>query len=142
MEASKRFYMDVLGFKIYMEHNLTGSDRGENLFGVPQNIYKEIERKICILNPIGENFGSVELVELNGIDGKDFSQSAKPPNLGILMLRFPVQNIDKLKRHLESKDVPIINFGTLDIAPYGTCKTLAIQSPDGAWLEFVELEAQ
>ena len=139
MDEAKEFYMNILGFKIYMEHNMRGSEHEDNLFGMPQNLYQTIERKITILNPTGTNVGSVELVELHGADGRDFSERAKPPNLGLLMLRFPVQNIDAFRSHLIQKGQAITSdIAEICIEPYGKCAVIAIQSPDGAWLEFIE----
>jgi len=142
MDLAKDFYLKKLGFKIYMEHNVHGSDRGVNLFGVPHNIYNTIERNICILNPVGDNFGSIELVQLVGIDGNDFSEYAIPPNLGILALRFPVKNLPLYESQLRAKGVEILQSGKMNIHPYGNCYTIAIQSPEGAWLEFFEVDNQ
>ena len=139
IEVSKQFYMDVLGFKIYMEHNLVGSETGENLFGLPKNLYKEVERRICILHPEGSNSGSVELIQLVGVEGTSYADDAVPPNLGILSLRFPVLNMAALIFRLESKEVKILNDDKIMIEPYGLCHTICIQSPDGAWLEFFEI---
>jgi len=139
MEASKAFYMDILGFQLYKDMNLQGTDDDENLFGMPQNLYDKIERKICILHPQGTNQGSVELLELKGAEGRDFSAFANPPNLGILLLRFPVRGIQQLRDHLLRNEVIITrDIQELDISPYGKCQCLAIQTPDGAWLEFIE----
>ncbi len=137
IEKSKDFYINKLGFKVYMDKVLKGTDKDENLFGVPQNIYQNIERKICILSPDGKNFGSVELIELDGIMGKDYSSRAHPPNLGIMTLRFPCRDVDNYKKRFSDEEIR--GYGLVDIPPYGLCKTLAIQSPDGAWLEFIEL---
>ena len=141
MSVAKDFYMNKLGFQIYMEHNLKGTEETDNLFGMPQNLYREIERRICIVNPLGNNAGSVELVELHGAEGRNFAERAQPPNLGLLLLRFPVQNIEAFRKHLIAQDVTIISdIDTFEIEPYGKCACLAIQSPDGAWLEFIELK--
>ena len=138
LDKARDFYINTLGFKIYMDLNLQGSDKDENLFGVPQNIYQKIERQILIVSPSGSNIGSVELVCLKGLQGRDFSMHANPPNLGIMSLRFPVHNLEAFKKHLMSENVEIINDGVIDIPPYGKCRCLSIQSPEGAWLEFVE----
>ena len=139
MDKAKDFYLHKLGFKVYMEENLKGSDRAENLFGVPQNIYTQIERNICIVNPEGINEGSVELVQLKGIDGTDFSAWAKPPHLGLLLLRFPVVGINSYYEYLQGNGVEITKpLEELNIKPYGRVNLFAVRSPDGSWLEFYE----
>ena len=137
MEIAKSFYKDILGFEIYMEEMLQGSEKDSNVFGMPQNLYKSIERKICILNPQGINWGSVELLELKGAQGRDFSDLAVAPNLGILLLRFPVYNIQKFDQHLKRHSIKS-EIQKSYINPYGLCHVIALQSPDGAWLEFIE----
>lgn len=138
MEVAKDFYINTLGFKIYMEQNLEGTTKDQNLFGVPQNIYEKIKRKICIVSPVGKNEGSVELIQLEGISGKNYASLAKPPNLGLLALRFPTKGLNNLVEHLKSKQENIIQNRNIVIPPYGHCQCLSIQSPDGAWLEFYE----
>lgn len=139
IEIAKDFYINKLGFNIYMEENLVGSDHEENLFGLPQNIYKQIERKLCIVNPQGNNMGSVELIQLKGISGKDFSSKARPPHLGIMALRFPIKNLINFIEHLKGVNIDIIAHNKIEVWPYGLCNSICIQSPDGAWLEFLEI---
>jgi len=140
IEVAKDFYLNKLGWQIYMEDVSENSKAGPNVFGIPHNIYPDTRRKILILSPDGGNEGSVELVEIEGLTGRDFSQQCAPPNLGILMLRYPVENLEAYSVHLESKGVTIINKATtIDFAPYGKADMFSVQSPDGAWLEFYEL---
>jgi len=142
MDASKDFYINKLGFKVYMDHVLTGTDEETNLFGMPQNLYRSITRRICILHPEGTNEGSVELIQLDGAQGRDFASHAIPPNLGILLLRFPILNMDAFRDHLVSQDIDIFSdITTLNIPPYGAYKCISIKTPDGALLEFLELAA-
>jgi len=123
-----------------MENISENSKAGPNVFGIPHNIYPDTRRKILIISPDGGNEGSVEIVEIEGLTGRDFSEQCAPPNLGILMLKYPVENLEAYSVHLESKGVKIINKAkALDFAPYGKADVISIQSPDGAWLEFYEL---
>ncbi len=139
MDASKAFYMDQLGFQMYMEVNKSNGEHGPNIFGVPYNVWPSISRKIAILSPDGSNKGSVELVQLDGIEGKDFSSVAVPPNLGILMLRFPVKNLDAYLEAVEDAGGSVyIKAQELSFEPHGNIKQAVIKSPDGVWLEFFE----
>lgn len=139
MEVAKEFYIDVLGYKIFREMVLTDAPGGENLFGMPKNLFDKIDCKICMLNPKDENIGTIELVEMKGAIGRDHSAFANPPNLGILMLRIPVDDIETMHAHLQKNKIAINrNIKVLQIPPYGRCKCIAVQSPDGVWLEFVQ----
>ncbi len=59
------------------------------------------------MNPLGVNLGSVEFLKMEGLEGEDFSERAAPPNLGILMLRFPVSDADGYARLLEERGVQL-----------------------------------
>ncbi len=141
MKVAKDFYINKLGFKIYVEHILQGSEQDENLFGMPSNLYDKITRHICILHPEGINAGSIELIHFEGAEGQDFSATAQPPHLGIMGLRFPIKGLTHLRERMIREDVTIVSdMAAVMIEPYGKCNCLIIKSPDGAWLEFVELE--
>jgi len=142
LEASKAFYIDVLGFKEYSKFEGRNGDPGPNVFGIPYNIFPDVVRKISILSPDGKNEGSIELVELEGLTGRDFSQDAVAPNLGILTLRFPVDGLSQFVDSLQSKGI-LIEKGIerIEMNPYGQVDVAAIKSPDGVWLEFMEIVA-
>ncbi len=137
MEASRHFYMDILGFKKYLHTKSRSSDDGHNVLGLPGNIAKSNEREIWILHPEGSNEGSVELLSFDRVTGRDFASKAKPPNIGILMLRFPVKGIDSLARHLGNHNIDTA-ISVVSMPPYGQVKRFTIQSPNGSWLEFFE----
>jgi len=139
-EAARAFFIDQLGWEIYLQ--TPGLDRkaGPNVLGFPQNTNAEIELPVYIVHPQGINFGSVEFIEVKGLDGEDFSAYAKPPNLGILLLRFPVKDAEAYALALHDKGLELYQpITTLNISPYGQCKVFTVQSPDGVLLEFIEL---
>lgn len=139
LDKAKSFYVDKLGFQVYSEYTGTDGEAGPNIFGIPYNVHPEVIRKISILSPTGKNEGSVELVELEGLTGKDFSNDAIPPNLGILTLRFPVDGLHKYIETLVDKGVELEkHIETVSISPYGDVEMAALKTPDGTWLEFFE----
>lgn len=139
MQASLHFYRDVLGFKLYLEHKGVSEAPGENVLGLPLNAAMHHEQTIYILHPEGINEGSVELISFDGIKGRDVSSLAAPPNLGLLMLRFPVTGLAALAEHLQNNQVNKIKLTPgLTMPPYGEVDLLSVQAPEGAWLEFFE----
>ncbi len=99
------------------------------------------QREIYILHPQKINDGSVELLSYHGsVTGHDFADRAVPPNLGILMLRFPVRDMAALVRRLKRHGVETL-AGPRRIAlpPYGRTKLLTVRAPAGGWLEFFEV---
>ena len=138
IETSLNFYRDVLGFKTYLEHKGASKTAEPNVLGLPHNIATEVVRSVYILHPDGINEGSVEILQFHGATGRNVSDLAKPPNLGIAMLRFPVDNLDKLETHLRSNDINIVSKQKLRLPPYGLVDILAIRTPDNTWLEFYQ----
>ena len=73
--------------------------------------------------------------------GKNCSAFAHPPNLGILMLRFPVRDAEAYAEELVSRGLTIHSgIIEVEIAPYGPVKVFSVRSPDGVWLEFMQLK--
>lgn len=139
IEVTLDFFTNKLGWEIYMHAKSTGRNAVANVLGFPYNINPSIELPVYIVHPTGSNLGSLEFIQVNGLTGKDFSDKGIPPNLGILMYRFPVSDADKYAKILENRGVKIhLPIQQLSIAPYGKIKIFAIQSPDGIWMEFME----
>ena len=139
MEAAKHFYVEQLGFEIYLENSGPSKSPGPNVLGMPHNIAAEVPRHVAIVHPDATNEGSVELLQFEGLQGADFSERAVPPNLGILTLRFPVKDIDAFEKlaAIEGFDVEMPPT-RLRMRPYGNVTIMAIRGPDGVWLEFFE----
>ena len=139
MEEAKDFYIKKLGFQTYLEHNDVSAKEGPNVLGLPHNLTTEISREVFILHPNGANEGSIELLKFYGANGRDFSKLAVPPNLGILMLRFPVFDITTFYQlSLDEKIDIIYSPIQVELLPYGDVKLMAVRGPGGVWLEFFE----
>ncbi len=141
-ERSRAFYLETLGFEVYLEHHGADATPGENVLGLPHNLAAEVPRRIIIMSPDGSNSGSVELIAFDGLTGADFAERAVPPNLGIVALRFPVADLGALVARLADRGVePVAGPSQVRIEPYGEVGVMAIRSPEGAWLEFFESPA-
>ncbi len=139
MSRALEFYQGILGFKTYLEHRAPSDSQSEHVLGMSKQAMVSVTRDIRIVNPTGENEGSIELLQFENYSGRDFSERATPPNLGNLMLRFPVPDIEKLATYLIDEGVALeYEPITTSLAPYGQVKLIAIRAPDGAWLEFFE----
>lgn len=137
IEEAREFYLDKLGFETYLDHTGPSQQAGPNVLGLPHNLATEITRHVSIVHPQGVNEGSVELLQFEGATGEDFSSRAVAPNLGILTLRFPVNDMQVFVSHLEAKGIDItMPVTSVNMAPYGELQILAIRGPGGVWLEF------
>ncbi len=140
MKISYDFFVNKLGFHMFFQ--TPGLDRktGHNVIGIPPNVNQDITVPIDIVRPDINNFGSIEYIHTNELKGKDCAEFAKPPNLGILMYRFPVRNADAYATTLKERGLTLNSeVQTLTIEPYGQLKAFSVRSPDGVWIEFIEL---
>ena len=92
-----------------------------------------------MLKPPGKTGGSIEIIGMPGLSGRDFSQRAYTPQRGIIGHRFPVDDIEAVWRHLEAQGVAIRQTPTrLTIEPYGELRMLSAVGPGGALLDFYQ----
>ena len=138
MPAALSFYKR-LGFEELMHHAGPLPGISGKVLGLDAEEAPNTEVEIYIVQPQGQLDGSVELVTIDK-PGKDFADCAQPYNLGISALRFPVSNIGSYARHLEKNDIAIEKdtIVQFELPPYGKVASLAVQTPDGTWLEFFE----
>lgn len=139
IDKSFKFFKDKLGFNTVMEvlgHRL---EAGPNVLGLAHNIVPNHAMNVYIVHPNGVTDGSIELLKLDDLDGRNFTPNAKPYNLGITSLRFPVTNIEEQYDDLKEKDVkPVYEPTILEMKPYGKVKIFALELPEGGWVEYFE----
>ena len=139
IDAAKAFYIDALGFEVYLEHDGPSEVDGPNVLGLPHNLATSVPRQVAIVHPEGSNEGSIELLAFDGVHGRDFSDLAKPPNLGIVMLRFPVTDMDAFAAHAAERRLDVATPPTeVSVPPYGSIEVMSLRGPGGVWLEFYE----
>jgi catechol 2,3-dioxygenase-like lactoylglutathione lyase family enzyme len=137
--TSLGFFEEQLGFQVALETEITWQRPGANIFGLPYGIAMETPVKVAIVQPRGEVMGCLELFAPGELIGRDFSDRAAPPNLGILTVRFPVTGLADYARAVESAGVELaVEPIDVPIEPYGRVTMFAVRSPDGAWIEFYE----
>ncbi len=141
MPAALAFYRDILGMEQYLYHRGASKKAGPNVLGLPHNLTTEIVREVIILHPLGVNEGSVELLAFEGLEGRRVDELARPPNLGLVMLRFPVASgLDALTARLDAGNIPYQRHNSISLPPHGQTTLISTRSPEGAWLEFYSSE--
>lgn len=143
-DATRDFHRDVLGFGSFVDDDTRKTTPEESNFGFPINLTTAYTTRAAIMHPRGRkgvkdrDNGRVELIEWDGFDGRDLSAHAVLPNLGIVMLRWAVDDAAALAARVAAKGVaifrPVANF---DTAPYGALTTFSIRTPDGVVYEFL-----
>jgi catechol 2,3-dioxygenase-like lactoylglutathione lyase family enzyme len=86
--ASVAFYRR-LGFKPVFDSDYVDPAPTPNNFSLPQNLTPTVIRRASALQPVEGETGRVEVMQFVGLSGRDFSDRARAPNLGILSLRYP-----------------------------------------------------
>ena len=139
-EKSRQFFVDLLGFDTFFYGKpYVDQEEGITPLGLPLSLTTESRYRTAIFYPIPGEFGRVEMIEFMDLRGLDFSNRCNAPNLGLLSIKYPVEDIFETKQLLESRKNNIsIEIKTLQLQPYGNIKMISLESPDGAIIEFFQ----
>ena len=136
--VSRDFFVNKLGFLLLNQVPFP-LQNGPNMFGFPESMAGQVTAKLEIIAPTESRDSMFDLIEFEGVSGRDFSEFACPPNRGILLYRLPVRNIDAYADFITQNGVEFkVPPAVVDYQPIGQVKMFAVQSPDGVWLEFWE----
>lgn len=139
LKKSRHFYEEILGCKVLNEYEVKKDHPQENMFGLPHNLADKVTCKANILSFDGERDVVFQIIEFEGVSGKDFSDRAIPPNRGFLLYRVEVKNLKGYYETLGKKYATIYKpITTLIIEPYGKINCFAVVDPDGVLWEFIE----
>lgn len=139
-EAVRVLMEDVLGFgRFWYGQPYTDPQPTDMPLGIPRNLTTTIAYKAAIFEPAPGEFGRMEYIEIEGLEGHDFAERCKAPNLGWLTVTYPVEDAALAESVVSARGWPIASaLQTIDLAPLGQSKHFSIRTPDGAWIEFVE----
>ncbi len=135
-EATKAFFLDVLGYELHSEYDSPAG--GPNNQGVPLNV-TEPQRFVSQITGEGAEVGRLEILQFDVWEGRDLTKRGTPPNLGILSLRYPVSDLDARLRQIADAGVDLLYApAEIDMPPYGRVRSAAVLTPDGAMVELFE----
>lgn len=139
-DVAVAFYRDVLGWKPMMDVTVDNSvEPGFDVLGMPMPFAERAVRRVGIVHPTGSNDGSVELIEIVNMQGKDFAERAVAPNVGLLALRLEVESARDYAAEIVARGGALYTPPLrLEIAPYGPVDLFSVRTPDGAILEFYQ----
>ena len=139
-DAAYAFFTEVLGFEtFYLGAPFTAETPTPTPLGIPVNLTTTIPYRAGIVYPKKGEFGRMEVIEIMGLDGNDYADRCHAPNLGILAVRFPVDDVGAAKSLIESRGWPAGDTRRLSVAPYGTVDAFDVRTPDGALVQFFEV---
>jgi catechol 2,3-dioxygenase-like lactoylglutathione lyase family enzyme len=141
--AARDFYRDKLGFSVLFDSGFEPAEPARSNFGIPLNYTPQIKRAAAALQPQAGETGRVEVMQIDGFaGGSDFAAFASPPNLGIISVRYPVDDAEALAAKLKDKGVDTAYFaygvavGALTHS--GRANIFAVRDPDGNLTEFYD----
>ena len=141
-DTAYEFFTGQLGFDtFYLGKPYVAPEPAPMPLGIPLNITTSSRYRAGIVYPVPGEFGRMEMIELMDLKGFDHKARCHAPNYGILTVRFSVKGIDRAAQVLRNRGVPFITpISYLEVPPYGKWQAFAIQSPDGARIEFYEMQ--
>ncbi len=138
IEAERAFFEGGLGFSPFWEGDYIDAAPADTNFAMPDNLADEIPRRTAILQQRPGEDGRVELMEFVGLDGADFSGRAVAPNLGILSVRLPVDDVEiALAGAIAHGGAPYCAPAAMTLAPYGAVRHACVRSPAGIIVELI-----
>jgi catechol 2,3-dioxygenase-like lactoylglutathione lyase family enzyme len=139
LEKASHFFVKQLGFISHNQISFKTEHPETTMFGLPHNLADKTNIKLNIIGPTDNRDGLLDLVELEGLVGEDFSENACPPNRGILMYRFPVENIENYYNFVQKNGViPVKKLQKIQFEQIAKVMIFAVKSVDGVWIEFYE----
>ena len=143
-DATHDFFIRVLGFESYYKGDpFVAPEPIPTPLGVPLSLTTTAPYRAGIVYPRPGNFGRMEFIEMMGIRGFDHSGRCRAPNLGILAVRFPVEDTAAAAALIGQRGWPIRNEASrVRLEPYGEIDLFAVQTPDGAIIQFYSTAKQ
>lgn len=139
-DASYAFYTDLLGFAtFYRGAPYTAQTPTHMPLGIPVNLTTRIPYKAGIVYPVPGEFGRMETIEIDGLEGRNYADRCHAPNLGILAVRFEVGAAADARSLLEGRGASEIgDTYRYALPPYGEVQGFKLATPDGALIEFYQ----
>lgn len=136
------FYTEILGFAtFYKGAPYTAETPTHMPLGIPVNLTTRIPYKAGIVYPVPGEFGRMETIEIDGLEGRDYADRCHAPNLGILAVRFEVEAVDVARSMLDRRGARAIgDTYRYALPPYGDVRGFRLATPDGALIEFYQSE--
>lgn len=139
-DAVRELVVGVMGFDTFWYGPPYTDDEPTLMpLGIPQNLTVSVPYKAGIFYPVAGEFGRLEAIEIDGLEGFDHADTCNAPNLGILRVSYQVESIASARQRFEGAGYEIISDVMEQTrAPYGAIRAFTIAAPDGGQIEFFE----
>ena len=77
------------------------------------------------------------MIEVIGLEGFDYSHQCEAPNLGILAVRYLVEDIDVAKSLIQNRGGNLwTDTSTVEVSEIGHVEMFSVKTPDGSIIQF------
>lgn len=134
MNEVARFYRDILGVDLLMELTIT-KGLVDELLSLPTGT----EGKIAFFKKQDSDSLLMEFLQLS-IKGRSLASVAKPPNIGLFMLSFKVDDLTSLMRICKKEKIRILS-GPVELyrERTGKMRALTVEGPGGTMIELFDI---
>ena len=134
------FFTQTLGFDtFYKGKPYTAKTPTPTPIGIPLSLTTSVPYRAGIVYPVAGEFGRMEMIEVMGMQGFDYSHQCEAPNLGILAVRYPVDDIDASKALIEARGGSLWrDTSTVELGEIGEVELFSVKTPDGSIMQFFE----
>jgi len=141
-DAAYDFFTQVLGFDTFYKGKPYVDEEPTFMpLGIPVNLTTTVPYQAAIVYPVKGEFGRMEMIEMMGLDGHDFADRCNAPNLGILAVRFQVDEAQQALETIQQRAWPVTSpLQRIELAPYGSMKVFSVKTPDGSNIQFYALD--
>jgi hypothetical protein len=138
LPLARNFYVEGLGFAVVGEGQFRWEPGKPNNFGIPAELAAGAALDYLIVAPRAGGPTQVEIVQFRGLPAGRRA-AAGPAQPGIHALRFPVRQVARVRERLIAAGWPLDTIIT-EVVFGGTKaqQALAVTTPEGARLEFIE----
>lgn len=132
------FFTQVLGFDtFYKGKPYTAKTPTPTPIGIPLNLTTSVPYRAGIVYPVPGEFGRMEMIEVMGLDGFDYSGQCEAPNLGILAVRYPVADAEQAKSLILERGGSVWrDVSRVTVGGMGDVDLFSVKTPDGSIMQF------
>jgi catechol 2,3-dioxygenase-like lactoylglutathione lyase family enzyme len=122
-----KFYVDILGLDLMSQASVP-EGLLEELLGLPERT----SIKLAFVNRKDTDALTVELVQ-PAVEGRFSTVAARPPNLGLFMILFEVDDLSFLMERLEKEGIAVVSGPVeLDTGLHGKMKVITVEGPNSS----------
>jgi extradiol dioxygenase family protein len=132
-----RFFTEVLGFdSFYTGPPVRAPSPVISPIGIPWSMTTEVGYQAGIVYPTRGEYGRMEMIQVHGLDGQEYRDRCRAPNLGSLAVRVPAPDRERIAQRVDQASVVYELRPEVDLGGVGKVALLTTQSPDGAIVQF------